>query len=506
MKNSDAKDLFLRQERKELQGRNNRNLRNLFLLFFVAIMGIGFGFASMKYLKHKMEDRYVSCLDVVVDQVYGNGYSSLAEFLSREGVLSHFGIDGTENVYLISGHKFFPSEGFPQQLDGRSCHAESPIMNSTILSDDNVIKKRTQPLSDDEMAVIISLEGLKKLKLESPDFLKRFVDLGDEQLCFDVPVFAIVKELPDMCDFLATEGYIKQDIADGCDHYDVSLPRYNNVLSICCGTGNVDNVIKSMGLTSDKVQASEFFGSWNEEKDYKVVSLPIYGDSVRKIADSLASKALALDGVFRIYPFKSDTLEINPINHKPSSISCYFQRSGLQDNVEKFRDELKKETNYSIDMGKINNLKNLAYVQYMCYTLSFCIIVLSFLFICIFVSFLLNTHFQKIQRNLGTFKAFGMKNKDLESIYTRILIELILKAFATASAAALGVTLLLRIFWSIEPGYYWFNILAWPNLALFVVAVISALITTKLVSKTLLNATPGDLIYNRIDDKKDNKH
>lgn len=500
MKNSDAKDLFLRKERKVLQGRNNRNLRNLFLLFFVAIMGISFGFASMKYLRHKMEDRYVSCLDVVVDQIYGNGYSALSDFLTRDGMLGQFGIDGIENVYLVSGHKFYPSEGFPQQLDGRSCHADSPIMNSTILASDNVIKKRNQPLSDNEMAIIISQEGLKKLKLEDPTFLKRFVDLGDEQVSFDVPVYAIVKELPDMCDFLATEGYIKQDISDGCDHYDVSQPRYNKQLMLCCSAVDVDKVMNSLGTESGKAQRGEYLSSWDEEQDYKLITLPIFGDSVRRIADSIAAHALAMDGVYRIYSFNSDTLEINPNNHKPSSVSCYFQRAGLQENVEKFRDELKKETNYSIDMGKINNLKNLAYVQYMCYALSFCIIVLAFLFICIFVSFLLNTHFQKIQRNLGTFKAFGMKNKDLESIYTRLLIELILSAFAAAGVIALVVTLILRIFWTIEPGYYWFNILAWPNLVLLLVAIASAYLTTKRVSHTLLSATPGDLIYDRIDD------
>lgn len=494
MKNSDAISLFLEKERIQLQGgKRQRNLVILSGIFLLAIVSIGFGSASLRYLKHKMEDRYVTCVDIIVDQVYGNGFESLNDFVQTEEVRSKYGIDGLEKVWQIS-ERFLDVDGRPTQLDGRSCRSDSPILNGTILSKENVIEKSVKSLSDGDVAIIISVDGLKKLQLKEATFVMQNTYLSnDSTASFAIPVFAIVKELPDMCDFLVTEGYLKQEIAEGCDHFDVSLDKYNHQVSFCCSSSMTEAVLSKLGSTPNNVAVSDWLGTW--DVDMQKVTLPVYSADYKMAADSIASLVDGLDGVSRVYDFISDTLNIS---RKPQLYSCFFNRTDLQSHVEGFRNQLKEETGYTLDMGKINNLKNLGYVQAMGNALSISIILLSIFFISIFVFFLLNTHFQKIQKNLGTFKAFGMSNDDLERIYLRVMVEIITKSFGIAAIISMVFTLLLSIVSVIEPGYRWVNVFVWSNLLLFVLTIVVAVLTTKRVSKKLLCNTPGDLIYNRI--------
>ena len=53
MINKDAISLFLKKEGQELLGKHKANFWVLAAIFLLAILSIGFGSASLKYLKYK---------------------------------------------------------------------------------------------------------------------------------------------------------------------------------------------------------------------------------------------------------------------------------------------------------------------------------------------------------------------------------------------------------------------------------------------------------------------
>ena len=60
--------------------------------------------------------------------------------------------------------------------------------------------------------------------------------------------------------------------------------------------------------------------------------------------------------------------------------------------------------------------------------LSALIIVFAIVCIILFIVNLLQSYFQKIKRNLGTFKAFGISNHDLISVYVLIMVGIVVAA------------------------------------------------------------------------------
>ena len=110
---------------------------------------------------------------------------------------------------------------------------------------------------------------------------------------------------------------------------------------------------------------------------------------------------------------------------------------------------------------------------------------------------MLSTHFQRIQRNLGTFKAFGISNATLYYIYIILLLKITMFAFAIAFIFAWGCNALLNLLTKIENGYNWIEVLVWQNLLLLLLAIVASIIASYWVAKEKLQHTPGDLIYNR---------
>lgn len=492
MKNSDAIKLFSRREYKELQGKKRFNVVALAVIFFLATLGIGFGSASLRFLKYKMDDRFANCIDIVVDQIYGKGPDVLKDFLMDNE--ESLGIESREPVYFLSD-RFSDVNGRKCQLDGRSLSASSPILYSNILDGSNVIKKCSDSLRDDQIPIIISLDGLKKLGVDSLDFVEQYGTANHKDFTFDIPVYAIVKELPDMCDFLATSAYLKQEIAPGSDHWDITKDKYQRKLLLCFADSVSDKAKdRLVGLGLEVEKEEPYFGSWNN--NYTLLTAKYDCDSCKPLYDSVYLIAKKEFGAKRLYDFDIPEADIT---RNPNLYSCYMSRDSLVQKVELLKTRLKDETNYTLDMARINSLKNLATVQRMGNILSYCVIGLAVIFICVFICFMLNTHFQKIQRNLGTFKAFGVSNQTLIYIYMRLLVQMLAVAFLLAFAVALCVTYCFGLFscGQIEPGYQWIDVLVWQNGLLLGLSVVASVVSAFIVSHSLLRHTPGDLIYHR---------
>lgn len=233
MKNLDAFKLFFRRESKRLFGHRNICLWVTSCVFLLAILSVGFGHASMDYLKIKMSDPFVTCVDIVVSQIYAEK-DSLGPYLQRNQ--SKYNYAEPEYVHFLNSDKFIDGNGRPRQLDGRTLSMKSPLKNSTILSPSNVICLREDTIQDSDFGIILSLDGLEHLSMigERPTFLRRMVP-GTESH-FSVPILAIVKQLPNMCDYIGTDAYAQRQIANkrekSIDSYDITLLKYNKQLDL----------------------------------------------------------------------------------------------------------------------------------------------------------------------------------------------------------------------------------------------------------------------------------
>lgn len=593
MKNKEAFILFFSKEWKQLLGKRSINLIILSTICAIALLSIGFAIAGLSYLEKKMSDPFVTCVDIEVDQVWGDGFDSLSDFIEDPTNQEKLGFSKPEQVFLFR-ETFYDTDNKQVTLDGRTFSASSPIKQSTILSETNTIFQ-TEDISDFDFGLILSRNALRKLGYiddSIPSFLQQNVWLSDGMVCrFNVPVLAVVHELPNMSDFLATSCYAQQEISENAEHFDIS--KRDDDLIICYPSELADSVmfdIKKVDVVENQPYKlgypNDSFPTFLQQKAWLsdtlqyhfnvpilaiVHELPNMSDFLstlcyaqqviaedaeqfdiskrdddliicypNKLADSVvfdmknvdvvenqpykwsikyyqvriksntaedcASRAREYDSIFsnvqknipsamRLYDFNYDP--DRPNDRDPQLYSCYFEREELQDKVERFRSELDKETNYKLDMSKINNLKNLAHIQHIGKTLSYCITGISILFIVVFLYFLLNMHFQKIQRNIGTFKAFGVDNLTLYQIYILIVFCIITSSLLFAGVTSYAFEILTNSISPIEGTENRIDIFVWQNALLVALVYICSFLSTFYVVHSKLRHTPGDLIYNR---------
>ena len=130
--------------------------------------------------------------------------------------------------------------------------------------------------------------------------------------------------------------------------------------------------------------------------------------------------------------------------------------------------------------------------------LSWTMIVFAVVCIILFIVNLLQSYFQKVKRNLGTFKAFGISNRELITVYVLIMIATILVAIVISLAISLFIQEILPLLGVLKDGKYDFLSL-WSSKTFCSIAIIivSSVVTVYVVMHKLLKLSPGDLIYDR---------
>jgi hypothetical protein len=195
-------------------------------------------------------------------------------------------------------------------------------------------------------------------------------------------------------------------------------------------------------------------------------------------------------GVCRVFDYAFSPYEVS----EKTYLSVYFNRLNKIRDFETFVGEYKVK----IDMSQINSKENFNAVSIMANVLSWAIIVFAIVCIILFIVDLLKSYFQKVKRNIGTFKAFGVSNRRLISIYVlivgaTILIAVVLSLLVTLFAQeALAVLGLLK-----EGTYNYLDLGSAKTVATVLIIVAASVCTVYGVMGQLLKETPGDLIYDR---------
>lgn len=514
MKNKDAIKLFLKKEGQELVGKHKANFWVLTAIFLLAILSIGFGSASLKYLKYKMDDPFVQWVDIIAQQgVTKVGGVALDEFLNKENIQNQFQFKDPQPNFVLSMYFRNHKSGKDVQLEGRSIKSNSAVLTK-ILDSENIIECRNGiPYADNELGIIITAEALERVGYDGQN-PPRFVRLSlpyDEETCkiiglgdgnngyFDVsfPIVAVVKQLPGMYSFLFTDRFWN-DMHGNRTAWDITEEDNNQELLICGDLDDLEKLQVQMEGENLSMTISDYNNSWDYCSCLHIVSRDLNGDNASFYNQIYQSLDLTKFNVSRIYNF------MPTYDYAESDPSYYSIQMTSLDGIRNFQEALFENCGIKLDMTSIDAKENFRYVQRMGNTLSICIILISVIFICVFIYFLLNTHFQKIQRNLGTFKAFGVSNRMLDSIYILLLLILTLSAYIISFMVSWIISLIGGMVNTIELGFNWIDVWVWQNLLLLIMALMAAVVVAKIVANKKLKHTPGDLIYDRTEKKNDN--
>ena len=514
MTHKDAFRLFFHREGVELMGHRGGNVAILFAIFLLSILAISFSSANMDFLKYKMDDPFINWVDIVYSQKTShNATTPLKDFLTDTDIQSRYLFTQPQPCYTLSRDFRKAASDDDIQLDGRSISAFSTIMDR-ILSNDNIVERRELPISDDELSLIMTREALTRLGYSSnsyPAFVKMSLpydtaDCHRLQLGYgykgyyavNIPIAAIVDQLPGMYSYIFTSRLQNEYYTSHGITLDITAEDNNQSLELCGTDANIakaEEYIKREYGTAN-ISRSEYNQSWHTISrliidQFSDISWLNNEERIVRynlICNNLNERGINVD---RLYNFVSPT---SVGNYTPNYYSV--QMTSL-DSIRSFSTALFKKCGIKLEMTSIDAKDNFNIIQRMAYILSSAIVGLSGIFVMILLYFLLTSHFDKIRKNLGTFKAFGLSGKFLKRLYITLILSIITISFGAAVVVAYLIAWLSSLVWGFAPDYPYLDVINIFNLILFVVSVVGAVFIATFVTQRKLSRTPGNLIYNR---------
>ena len=513
--------LLLAREAKEVVGKKGSNLWLLTLVLVATFTSIAFSEGSMIYLKDKMEDpftNWVSIAKTTDDVKFRDFRDSLfldenkEKFDYREVLMDQY----TNYSIMGKGKVKYPSVRFFE-------HINTPLVDA-ILAEENIVsgcKVDSSLLIDNTMGFIITIDVAKQLGYDEdhlPSYISYLaVNEGADSLGLKlvmdnqfypvaVPVLAVVRRLPNNVDMMSANFFYEQqhvnsDVTYPFDfkyHESDYLHQLTFYVSDKIGEAEFEKYARANTVDSLKTKMQIF----NVSDDYRDIKTWKPG-SIFKIdlGDQRLSRIIfqnladAIESHFDI----EDVRRVHKLAYGPnhaergSFLSVEFKSLKHIREFEAFA----KRNSIQLEMEQVHSKENFNAVTVMASVLSAAMVIFSIVCIIMFMVNMLQSYFQKVKRNIGTFKAFGMNGAELIHVYIIILVAIVCASVILALLIAWGIQALLPVVGIEKEGFNYLSL--WNNTTYIamVVIIISTIFTVVLVMTRLLNQTPGDLIYDR---------
>lgn len=512
--------LFVKREGKVVLGKNYSSLWLLCSVLTTTFLAIAFSNASLNYLSFKMNDPFINWVDIK-NNFGDNDFVGFEQALRDEQNKELFHFSGYQtDKYWYS--LFGTSNKNSRNLKCRYfADIQTPLVQA-ITDEENVVKKACidfNKLNNESYGVIITEEALcNKLGYDinnipayinyftycNPDASDFGVEiLGDNFAMAPIPVLAVVKRLPTNMDIISTKFLYLQNLGwalnmDRMEYHtsliyflpeNVDIDKFRSdieeITSARCSTSfftlqGADLPMERMvPFRNGSFLLLQF--DYPDEVDFMAVKEINY-TIFDKYQDS---------GIYRIY----DYVESFSTDDQDDYISVHFSNLDM---IVPFQEFAKENFKIDIEMSQINAKENFNEVSIMANILSWTMIVFAIVCIILFIVNLLQSYFQKVKRNLGTFKAFGISNMELISVYVLIMMATIFVAIAISLGIAYLIEVTLPLLGVVKDAS--FGYLSLWNEKTFVsvlIIIASSVVTVYMVMSKLLKATPGDLIYDR---------
>lgn len=509
--------LFVKREGKVVLGKNCSNLWLLASVLTATFLAIAFSNASLDYLSYKMDDPFINWVDIKNE--YGEG-----DFYGLE-----YALDSEENKVKYHYHNYQADYSFTYMFFGKQAqnvqylkcrffqNLNTPLVEA-ILSRDNVVRNwrisDLSAVSDNTIGVIITEEMMKKLGYDkAPSYIDYMsyspgadaygFDLLDNEFArLPVPVLAVVKRLPGNVDLISSTYFYQQACNDQTYTFNMCNDEYaRNLCYFIPVEVSMDKFreeLKAVAAeyTQAQIQVDEYSFYSPEIIPFRegiFVKLDCYDEYLdygtwKSINEGMLK---AVEGINRVFAYQFSDY---PLTQK-AFISVHFEDLDMIREFESFvRDNFKVK----IEMSQINAKENFNAVSAMGNILSWVIIIFAIVCIILFIVNLLQSYFQKVKRNLGTFKAFGISNHDLISVYVLIMAAIILAAIVMSVSVAWLAQGTLHLCGVLKDGVFdYLSLWSSKTVCSILVIIVASVYTVYAVMHKLLKSTPGDLIYDR---------
>ena len=515
--------LLMAREAKEVLGKKGSNLWILTLVLVATFASIAFSEGSMNYLRDKMEDPFTNWVSIA-KTINNDRFNEFRDSLELDANKQRFGY----NNVLMDQFTNYTIMGNNERTDYLSARFFGDINSKlvkAIFAEDNIVEGcvvDSSLLISNTMGFIITMDAAKRIgydeshlpayisycagQKEGADTLGLELKLGNEFYPVAVPVLAVVRRLPNNVDLMSANFFYEQQHtnADVTHPFDFTThePEYLHRLSFYVsdevGANTFDAYVKTIVPDSlksivqifDVSQQCTELMSWKtgtirkidlgDERQPRMMFQTIANEiehhfdlnQVRRVHQLVYGNNKAPRGSFL-------SVEFNSLNHI-REFETFAKHFGIQ-----------------LEMEQVNSKENFNAVTVMAGILSAAMVIFSIVCIIMFMVNMLQSYFQKVKRNIGTFKAFGMNGSELIQVYIIILVAIVLAAVMMALLITWGIQCLLPTLGVEKEG---FNYLSLWNVTTYIataVIFISTVLTVIIVMTRLLSQTPGDLIYDR---------
>ena len=513
--------LLFRREAGEVLGRHWSNLWLLTLVLLATFLSIAFSQGSMAYLSDKMDDPFTNWLNITNDRD-GGLLREFIEDLQEPEIQNRFGYTDVQEDH-VELRTFFTANGSQNWLHGRFFNHINTDLVRAILDDDNVISGHAisfDLLSDNSMGIIVTADVLVKKLGYSLDDIPAYIYLAgvsdgadslygvalfNDYAPMPLPVLGVVEKLPSNMDFVSTDMVYSQIHNTQTYPFNLKVNGAEYLKSFYYYISpSVDNIteVSITSLFPDSLRNSIAVYHWENKPELlswengflceislsrgQVLSVPM----CNRINQELLS-AFPKGSILRLYNYNTSKVT----TALGDFVSVAFQRL---DSIRAFEQFAKQNYRVNLDMAQVNAKENFNAVSTMATILSFSMIVFSLVCIIMFLVNMLQSYFQKVKRNIGTFKAFGIDSRALIGIYILISMSIVAGAVCISLVITAIIQLLLFNCGIVqETGYGYLQLAGELTYWSVVVILLSTMITVYFVMYRFLHQTPGNLIYDR---------
>lgn len=517
-KKNDFYNLFFKAEWRVLNGKKFRNSIILFLIIFLTFLGIGFGVGGLNYLEKKMSDPYINWLNIYMGYSGSDQVNAIIDKLNNNQQLKvDYNYDNAsayaefEQYFNVKGSKDI------KQARCRTIDQGSPLLDK-IFSPEFLLEgieynqlELNKYFNENSIGIIVTKEFLNKLGYsEFPAFINLSYPINEEgggtsYQDIPIPIIAVVTSLPGMADIISSQYFYYMAYFDNTFPLNVNTENHLSKISFFVPDGKNPKIVneeiikyiqkKTPNLISE--EPSESNGTFLTYHKGSYFTIPLKRSvTVKEMSEiDIESK-----GVWRYYEYEKN-LRFNNSNLQNNNISVYFK--GL-DKIKSFQEYVFKEFKIKLDLANIDAKENFNFISKLSYATLFLLIVFSTLSVVIFINNLFRNHVEKIKKNLGTFKAFGLNNNQLISVYLLISFSMVFLSIIVALIIAHafgylgGIRMILSMLGiGLEIGNSYFNLYNVYLLLAVCFIFLSSILVVFLKIKNTLKKTPGDLIFER---------
>ncbi len=527
------KQLFLVKEGRALIGKGYTNLFALIAILSITLLAIGFANGSLEYLNKKLNDPFVNWITITIPQARADQTKKMLQILNSDEIKKEYSIKSVltykEQALGFKNNNdniFYQAEGRSVQLGE---YGDDPMIKDIMKDGNRIFGNENGFRGPKDLSIIVTEKFLKQFNYDKETPIVYFDNpvkdtLTNKWVSLSVPlsIRGVVKEMPSKVDFIYSLYFLQAYLQTNQCTFDIRQKR--DIKIIVAGNQKLANSVFSAAKVFfetnsefSKYEPQPFSQAINKDTyhDYQEFLIGFYpwpesDDTINLIYNKLLNSApmkLFKKDIFRLYRYDNFSEDFS----QPPRFDIMSVNFEKLDNVRKFGsyisynfnsvDERKLGNLIEVDLANIREKENFLFLSNTARIISFLVLIFGLITVILFISNLLKSHISKIQMNIGTYKAFGLADKEAQGIYFLIILRFILlcliASFIFSFGAGFLINAVLKEYIFIEDNNSFFKLMdSFTFVSIFII-IGSGIIVSWFTVRRMLNKSPGDLIFNR---------